>query len=430
MSAKDLTEPSPVLLDPARLASLYATDLLDSPVEEKFERLTALACRLLQVPVALISLVDDHRQFFKSSQGLPEPWATQRETPLSHSFCQYVVREQEPLIICDAREVPLVCENEAIQDLGVIGYLGIPLLTPEGHAIGSLCAIDHQPRDWTPEEIETLSDLAALLTEEIALFYHLRQLHTSTEALRQQTDTLRQDNQRMRSFTQMAAHDLSSPLQSFMIFSEILMEEYGTHFDAKGRSILSRIIESARQMSTLLKDLLSYIGSERAAYEMREVNLTDLVRRVLDILEKQIVDSAATIHLDALPSVWGSTSYLQLLLQNLIGNALKYRRAGTAPVVWIRAVPEPGAWRIEVQDNGIGLAAEDLETIFEPFVRVAGKAYPGTGIGLATCKHVVENHGGQLGVVSTPGEGSTFAFSLPHRQEAASAPAGPSGKTA
>jgi hypothetical protein len=158
-----------VVADPARLAELQATGLLDSPPEEAFDRITELAARLLDVPVALISLVDEHRQFFKSCVGLGEPWSTARETPLSHSFCRHALDASEPLVIDDARVHPLVRENLAIRDLDVIAYAGIPLITPSGHTLGSLCVIDHQPRAWTAEQIDTLAVLAASVVSEIEL---------------------------------------------------------------------------------------------------------------------------------------------------------------------------------------------------------------------------------------------------------------------
>ena len=153
----------------ARLAALHDTALLDSPSEEAFDRLTRLATRLLHVPVALVSLVDADRQFFKSCIGLPEPWASARETPLSHSFCQHAVQRASPLVIEDAREHPLVRDNLAIPDLGVVAYAGIPLATGDGLVLGSFCVIDHVPRRWTDDELATLHDLAAAVATAIEL---------------------------------------------------------------------------------------------------------------------------------------------------------------------------------------------------------------------------------------------------------------------
>jgi PAS domain S-box-containing protein len=155
--------------DPVRLNALRRLELLDSSAEPAFERLTQLAAKILNAPIALISFVDDRRQFFKGFVGLSEPWATLRETPLSHSFCQHVITSGAPLIIDDARSHPLVRDNLAIRDLNVSAYAGIPLITPEGYVLGSLCAIDTAPRAWTDDEVVILSGLAAAVMTEIEL---------------------------------------------------------------------------------------------------------------------------------------------------------------------------------------------------------------------------------------------------------------------
>jgi hypothetical protein len=162
-------EVAKALGEPGRLAALHNAALLDSPPEEQFDRLARLAARVVNAPVALVSAVDRDRQFFKSCLGLPEPWATRRETPLSHSFCQHVVTAREPMMISDAREDDRVRDNLAIRDLGVIAYLGVPLVTREGHVIGTLCVIDHEPRVWTSEELNLVEDVAAAVVTEITL---------------------------------------------------------------------------------------------------------------------------------------------------------------------------------------------------------------------------------------------------------------------
>ena len=155
--------------DDERLEALHATGLLDSDVSPSFDRLARLAAHVLHSPVALVSLVDADRQFFKSCLGLPEPWASQRGSPLTHSFCQHAVAAREPLIVSDAREHPVLRDNGAIRDMGVIAYAGIPLIDDKGHALGTLCVIDSQPRHWTSHQIELLSDIAASVTTEISL---------------------------------------------------------------------------------------------------------------------------------------------------------------------------------------------------------------------------------------------------------------------
>ena len=158
-----------LLRDPGRLAALADTQLPDSAAEESFDRLTRLVARLLGVPVSLVSLVDDKRQFFKSQHGLKGPFSEQRQTPLSHSFCQHVIIQQAPLMVTDAENDSRVCDNLAIPDLGVKAYLGVPLTLPSGHVIGSLCAIDTIPRAWSDADLKSLRDVAEIVMSEIGL---------------------------------------------------------------------------------------------------------------------------------------------------------------------------------------------------------------------------------------------------------------------
>ena len=157
------------LADPDRLAALRSVALLDTPTEESFDRLTWLAAHFMEAPVALVSLVDADRQFFKSCIGLPEPWKSRRETPLSHSFCQYNRTSGQPMLIEDARTHPLFKDNLATRDLNVVAYLGIPLVTSDGHVLGSFCVIDSKPRAWTEENIAVIRNLAIAVMTEIQL---------------------------------------------------------------------------------------------------------------------------------------------------------------------------------------------------------------------------------------------------------------------
>lgn len=155
--------------DPERLRALRATGLLDSPFQENFDRHARIACEALGAPVALVSFVDDDRQFFKSCLGLPEPWQSRRESPLTHSFCQHCVASKEPLIVDDAREHPVLKDNLAIRDMNIVAYAGIPLIDRDGNALGTLCTIDDHPRHWSTHQVELLRDIASSVIREIEL---------------------------------------------------------------------------------------------------------------------------------------------------------------------------------------------------------------------------------------------------------------------
>jgi serine phosphatase RsbU (regulator of sigma subunit) len=142
---------------------------LGAIADDAFDRIAGLVRTVLHVPVGLVSLVDRDRQVFPGLSGLPEPWAASRTTPLTHSFCQYVVRTAEPLVVADARLDPVLRSNRAIPDLGVIAYAGVPIVDLDGSVVGSLCAIDTVPRDWTVDELALLADLAATCSAELQL---------------------------------------------------------------------------------------------------------------------------------------------------------------------------------------------------------------------------------------------------------------------
>jgi len=151
--------PLAAVKDPARLDAVRALDGIPAAA---FDRLTAVAARVLNAPIATVTLVESDRQVWKSQVGVAEPWASAGGTPLSHSVCQHAVANRVPLVVSDAREHPVLRGNKAVDDLGVIGYLGVPLISGEGHALGTLCVIDNgSPRHWTPDQVELLEDLGA-----------------------------------------------------------------------------------------------------------------------------------------------------------------------------------------------------------------------------------------------------------------------------
>jgi PAS domain S-box-containing protein len=170
--------------DPKRLLALRETRLLDTAPEEAFDRLARLASSFLGTPAAAVSLIDEDRQFLKSCIGIPEPWASRREMPMAYSYCQHAVASREPLAIRDAREHPLVKDSPAISENHAIAYLGIPLVTSAGHALGTLCVIDDHPREWTPEQVHVLRELTASVMTEIELRAAVRE----TEAAEKLTE--------------------------------------------------------------------------------------------------------------------------------------------------------------------------------------------------------------------------------------------------
>ena len=170
--------------DPERVAALRRTELLGRDAEEAFDRMTRLAVKLLRVPAAFISLVDHERDFYMSAHGFGEPLATSREMT-GRTFCHYAIGSSQPLVINDARADPVYSAVPTVESLGVAAYVGVPLPGPEGHILGSFCAIDHSPRQWTLDEVEILSELAASARREIELRHRARQAEEQTARLRE-----------------------------------------------------------------------------------------------------------------------------------------------------------------------------------------------------------------------------------------------------
>lgn len=229
--------PAEAITHPDRLAALRETSLLDTPPEESFDRLTRLASHLLGVGTALLSLVDTDRQFFKSQVGLPQPWATMRQTRLSYSFCQWVVSSREQLVVEDANEHPALRANLAVKDLGVIAYAGVPVKGRGGQVLGSFCAIHSEPRTWSNEDVETLHDLSRV-SEVYALLDRAKQ-GTDTPASNAQTNL------------EISIHVAGNAITS----AARILSRYGTRMDDADRSdLLAIILEQGRHLAQLVPD--------------------------------------------------------------------------------------------------------------------------------------------------------------------------------
>jgi PAS domain S-box-containing protein len=236
-----------------------------------------------------------------------------------------------------------------------------------------------------------------------------------TEDLAKSNETLESSNIELQQFAYIASHDLQSPLRSISGFVQLLKMDYEEKLDDQARDYIRRTVQSIAQMQTLIRDLLAYSRVDVRSRPFARVPLVDVFHGSVSLLESSIRDAGGQVTSDELPVVLGDNSQLAQLMQNLIGNGLKYH--GTAPP-HVHVSAEPGIkkneWIVSVRDNGIGIDPKYFERIFEIFKRLHDqKEYPGTGIGLAVCRRVVERHGGTIWVESVPGHGSNFRFSIP-----------------
>ena len=248
----------------------------------------------------------------------------------------------------------------------------------------------------------------------------LTERRRAEESLRAALEDLRRSNKELDEYAAFASHDLQEPLRKLSAYSDLLLRRYAGKLDDRAQTYLRYLTDSAARLQQLVRDLLDYSRIGRTAQRPAEpVDLKAVARAVLGDLEVQIKGAGARVEVGSLPRVKGDRALLSQVLQNLVSNAVKYR-SGKPPRIKLSSKRRGGAWVVTVADNGIGIEPEYRERIFEPFRRLHGKdAYPGTGIGLAICKKIVELCGGRIWVESAPGKGSAFSFTLPDARRAA-----------
>lgn len=443
-----------------RLQALHAYHILDSLPETDYDHITSLAAQICQTPISLISLVDEKRQWFKSTQGI-----TIRETPRPLSFCAHTILDpSEPLLVPDTRQDERFADNPFVTgEPHVVFYAGIPLTDENGFALGSLCVLDDKPRQLSPDQLTALKTLTRQVVNLLALrkanhalqqseqrYQHLsaeldqqvqartQEISKANDELRQANELLEQANNTLQQFAAVASHDLQEPLRKIQSFGNLLLGQYADQLGKDGRDYLERMQTAANRMSALIRDLLTYSRIAALHDRRRLVSLSTVVQAVLQDLELLIADTGAIVDVDPLPEVLGDDVQLGQLFQNLLSNALKFSRTSparaltqvTSPRVQIRvqpvlakdlpklikpALPAPLYYRIDVTDNGIGFEQKQASRIFQVFQRLHGKSeFSGTGIGLAICEKVVVNHGGAIRATSRPGHGATFSVYLPN----------------
>ena len=235
------------------------------------------------------------------------------------------------------------------------------------------------------------------------------------ETLARKTLELETSNEELRRFAYVASHDLQEPLRIVTTYLQFFEQRFGKGLDGEAREFIDIVVDAAKRMRNLIRDFLVYSRIEGQETVMGATDLGEVVEAALANLEPRIDETGADINIsESLPTVTGSPVRLISLFQNLIGNAIKYRDPDRRPDIRIFVEPYGDDWRIGVSDNGIGIEPKYGEKIFVLFQRLHGQGvYDGTGIGLALCKRIVEQHGGRIWMTSAPGEGSTFYFTLP-----------------
>jgi PAS domain S-box-containing protein len=234
------------------------------------------------------------------------------------------------------------------------------------------------------------------------------------ERLRAVVADLARSNAELEQFAYVASHDLQEPLRMVSSFTQLLARRYQGKLGEDADEFIGFAVDGAQRMQELINDLLTYSRVGTRGLELQAVDLSQVVDQVVTDLAAATAEAQASVTRDTLPTVLGDPIQLRQLFQNLIANGIKFRRPGQPPLVHVSAIQAGGAWQFSVSDNGIGIEPQYQERIFALFQRLHSRAeYPGTGIGLAICKKIVERHGGQIRVDSEPGRGTTCVVRLP-----------------
>lgn len=275
-----------------------------------------------------------------------------------------------------------------------------------------------------------ISDEQGKVVKLVGSLRNVTELRSQESVVKSQLAELNRSNRELEDFAYVASHDLQEPLRKIITFSERFSEKYGQNLDREGSYYLERINAAAENMRILIQNLLEFSKVTRNRQSFRLVEMTSVIRKVLQDLELILEETGANVVIEELPVVEGEPAQLQQLFYNLVGNAVKFRRPGVPPVLQfassVLSVDEKAQlhfplrdiyYRIVLRDNGIGFEQEYADRIFQIFQRLHGKAeFAGSGIGLAICKKIVDHHKGLIFAEGYPGEGSSFTIIIPEKQ--------------
>lgn len=393
-----------------RLQELRSYEVLDTPEEESFDNLTHLAQQICRTPVALVSLVDEDRQWFKSCFGTDI-----RQTPREQAFCAYTILSDEPFIVKDALQDPRVNDNILVLEPPCIRfYVGVPLISPRGYRLGSLCVIDFIPRSLDEHQLHTLQILAKQVI-------NLMESRLYKKELAEYARSLEEANRSKTKFIATLSHEIRTPLNGLLGSLYLLggtslgpmQLEYFNVAQTCGKSILG-----------LINEVLDLAKIEAGKVELvfEPTNLSVLLQEVKTIVSPLLQPKALNLIIDYDTQI---PEYLSLdpdrmrqILLNLTGNAIKFSPQGadiTIKVILVERSAECVSLEFQVTDRGIGLSEEEQERILIPFAQASAqtsKTYGGTGLGLSITNELLRLMNSRLSIKSKKGSGSTFSFIL------------------
>ncbi|MFM7078777.1 MAG: sensor histidine kinase [Bacteroidota bacterium] len=388
-----------------RIKRLKEYDILDTLPEEDFDNITRIASAICQTPIALISLVDTDRQWFKSAIGLKE-----RETPLEVSFCAHAIRDPEHVLtVTDATKDSRFAQMESVTGpLGVRFYTGVPLVDAKGYALGTLCIIDNKPRlPLSTEQETTLQALASQVMRLLELRIRNKELQAVSDKLLQKTEELHQ-------FALTLSHDIKSPLTGMQQLAELVKERLPEDADQRVKESVDMIRSTGIKLQDMIGSVLDYYQLGEHSNSEAETIEVDLFLREIAALALDPLKARYEVEVHA-DSVHFKKPVLQIVLMNLLENAYRHN-SNDDLFIRITATDKTGNTLIAVSDNGQGMNEERLRSLSRGFQTNIQKDRFGRkshGLGLAKVRKLLEAENIDLKVESSSGKWSCFYFEIP-----------------
>jgi len=386
-----------------RLAALSSYGLMDTNPEHDFDELTSLASKICDTPIALITLIDENRQWFKSAHG-----ADVKETPRNIAFCSHTILEKDQvMMIKDLRQDDRFASNPLVKESpNVVFYAGVSLVNEDGYPLGTLCVIDHKPKELSKYQLDALAVLARQVLTQM-------ELRRKIATLKSANNVLIETNTFIQKFASTVAHDIKNPLGSILLTSEALKKRMESAADERVTRLFDLNISSCNNLIKLVNEMLEY-SKTPAILLSRHTHfyLNNLLKEIVSLI---VVPENLTVSLpDENEQIHCSSVALEQIFLNLLTNAVRYndKEQGTVQISFIN---EHDYYRFRIQDNGPGIASQYLEKIFEKHItlnkhdRFAAK---GTGLGLHTVKSLIDKLKGEISVISNIGEGTEFEFTI------------------
>lgn len=382
-----------------RLQAVSEYNLIDTLAEEDYDSISKLVANICDVPITLITILGEDRNFFKSHHGIDFS-----ESPRDISFCGHAILSEEPLFIVeDARIDDRFSENPLVLHAGAVFYAGVLLVNPEGYVLGTLCVFDHEARILTESQKSAL----LILGKQVVNLMELRKQNIRLELAQKQ---LIQHNSELKDFASHVSHDLKSPLANIISLTKFLKEDLDGTLSGSSAEYLEYIEESAFILRDYIDGILKhYQANELLRADRQELKLSEIcaeIKHLLfsknDQLEFEGADKIVNINKSALTQI----------LFNLVDNALKYNDKSDRKVK-IKYIDNGENHKFLVSDNGVGISEEQKDSIFDLFATIPHENIkPSTGIGLHTVKNLATKLNGDISVTSKVGVGSVFTLTL------------------